>query len=72
MARAKNKNGLTHQQELFCQYVVDAYGNNKRGILVTAYRMAYNCKNDAKSNTHYANASRLMSDSKITARALHC
>ena len=68
MARAKNKNGLTHQQELFCQYVVDAYGNNKRGILVTAYRMAYNCKSDAKANTHYNSASLLMSNPKIAQR----
>lgn len=68
MARKKDNNGLTHQQELFCQYVVDAYGTDTRGILVTAYRKAYNCKNDAKANTHYANASRLMNDSKIIAR----
>lgn len=68
MARKKDKNGLTHQQELFCQYVVDAYGNDTRGILVTAYRMAYNCKNDAKANTHYCSASLLMKNPKITQR----
>ena len=68
MARAKNKHGLTPQQELFCQYVVDAYGNDTKGILVAAYRKAYNCKNDAQANTHYANASRLMANSKIIAR----
>lgn len=68
MARKKDKNGLTHQQELFCQYVLDAYGTDTRGILVAAYRKAYNCKSDAKSETHYSNASRLMNDSKIIAR----
>ncbi len=68
MARIKNKHGLTPQQEMFCQYVVDAYGTDTRGILVTAYRKAYNCKNDAQANTHYANASRLMANSKIIAR----
>ena len=35
--------GLTPQQEMFCQYVVDAYGTDTRGILVSAYRKAYNC-----------------------------
>lgn len=68
MARMKNKHGLTPQQEMFCQYVVDAYGTDTRGILVSAYRKAYNCKNDAQLNTHYANASRLMANSKIIAR----
>lgn len=53
---------------MFCQYVVDAYGTDTRGILVSAYRKAYNCKNDAQLNTHYANASRLMANSKIIAR----
>lgn len=68
MARKKNKHGLTAQQELFCQYVVDAYGTDTRGVLVTAYRKAYNCKNDAKANTHYQSASLLMNDPKITQR----
>ena len=68
MARIKNEYGLTPQQELFCQYVVDAYGNDSRGILVNAYRKAYNCKNDAQAATHYSNASRLMDNSKIIAR----
>jgi hypothetical protein len=68
MARAKDKNGLTAQQEAFCQYVVDAYGNNPKGILVEAYRRAYNCKSDARSETHWANASRLYNDSKVIAR----
>lgn len=68
MARKKNKHGLTPQQEMFCQYVVDAYGSDTRGVLVSAYRKAYNCKNDAQASTHYANASRLMDNSKIVAR----
>lgn len=68
MARAKNKHGLTYQQEQFCQYVVDAYGNDTRGILVAAYRKAYNCKSDTRANTHYEKASRLYSEVKIRAR----
>lgn len=32
----KNEHGLTAQQEKFCQYVVDAYANNRRGILIAA------------------------------------
>lgn len=68
MARKKDKKGLTAQQELFCQYVVDAYGTDTRGVLVTAYRKAYRCSADAKDSTHYSNASRLMNDSKIAAR----
>ncbi len=68
MARVKNEHGLTHQQELFCQYVVDAYGDNPKGILVAAYRKAYNCKSDSKIETHYSAASRLMNDCKITTR----
>lgn len=68
MTRAKNKHGLTHQQELFCQYVVDAYGCDTKGVLVAAYRKAYNCKNDAKAATHYNNAHMLMNKSEIIAR----
>lgn len=68
MARKIDKNGLTPQQEMFCQYVVDAYGTDTKGVLVTAYRKAYNCKNGAQASTHYANASRLMANSKILAR----
>ena len=52
MARVKNRHGLTPQQELFCQYVVDAYGTDTKGILVAAYRKAYNCKNDAQANNY--------------------
>ena len=68
MARKKDKNGLTAQQELFCQYVVDAYGNDTRGVLVAAYRKAYNCKSDAKADWHYTRASELAKDSKIAGR----
>lgn len=68
MARKKDENGLTAQQELFCQYVVDAYATDTRGILVSAYRKAYNCKNDAKAGTHYTSASLLMNNPKITQR----
>ena len=68
MGRAKNEYGLTPQQEAFCQYVVDAYGNNPKGILVKAYQMAYNCKSDAKIDTHYSRASNLAKHSKVRAR----
>ncbi len=68
MSRAKDNNGLTHQQELFCQYVVDAYGCDTKGILVAAYRKAYNCKSDAKAATHWSSASRLAENPKVAAR----
>lgn len=68
MTRRKDNNGLTAQQEMFCQYVVDAYGTETRGILVSAYRKAYNCQNNAKANTHYTSASLLMNNPKITQR----
>ena len=68
MARIKNKHGLTPQQEAFCQYVVDAYGTETRGILIAAYRKAYNCKSDVRANTHYELASRLYNNVKIRSR----
>lgn len=68
MARKKNKYGLTPQQELFCQYVVDAYGTDTRGILVAAYRKAYNCKSDTKADWHYSEATKLRQDPKIAQR----
>lgn len=68
MARAKNKHGLTPQQELFCQYVVDAYGNDTKGILVAAYRKAYNCKSDVNEPWHYSKASALAAEDKIKVR----
>lgn len=68
MARIKDENGLTRQQELFCQYVVDAYGNNDKAILITAYRMAYNCKSDTNKSWHYSEASKLNNDPKIALR----
>lgn len=68
MSRSKNKHGLTPQQEMFCQYVVDAYGTDTRGVLVSAYRKAYNCRSDSLPSTHWSNASRLMANSKVKAR----
>lgn len=68
MARAKDKKGLTYQEEKFCQYVVDAYGTGTRGVLVKAYRMAYNCKSDAKAETHYNNAHKIFKRGEIRAR----
>lgn len=68
MARKKNKHGLTPQQEAFCRAYVDAYGTDEHGIMVAAYRKAYNCKSTAKEGTHYSSASLLMKDPKITQR----
>ena len=70
MARRKNDKGLTHQQELFCQYMVDAYGDNQERIQLTAYRMAYNCKSDNPKAYIWqsSEASKLMNDPKITQR----
>ena len=68
MARKKDKNGLTPQQELFCQYVVDAYGTDTRGVLVAAYRKAYNCKSDAKADWHYVRACELAKKGNIAVR----
>ncbi|MCM1139729.1 MAG: hypothetical protein NC453_14270 [Muribaculum sp.] len=68
MARRKNQYGLTPQQEEFCQAVADAYGTDKKGILVAAYRKAYNCKSSAKEDWHYVRASELYNDSKIKVR----
>lgn len=68
MSRHKDSNGLTHQQELFCQYVVDAYGCDTKGILVAAYRKAYNCKSDAQASTHWVKASQLAAKDKVRTR----
>lgn len=68
MARIKNEHGLTPQQEQFCQYVVDAYGSDTKGILVAAYRKAYNCRSDAKPETHWSKASELYNNGKVRAR----
>lgn len=68
MTRIKNKHGLTPQQELFCQYVVDAYGSDTKGILVAAYRKAYNCRSEVRENTHYEKASKLNNEVKIRSR----
>lgn len=68
MARKKNKHGLTPQQEAFCRAYVEAYGTEEHGIMVAAYRKAYNCKSTAKEGTHYTSASLLMKDPKIVQR----
>ena len=71
MAQKKDKNGLTPQQEKFCQEVVRAeYSSDGSGVLITAYRKAYNCKSEGEkpTKTQYENASRLWNDSKIRAR----
>lgn len=68
MARRKNKHGLTPQQEAFCQAYVDAYGTDEHGIMVAAYRKAYNCKSDAQAATHYNKAYQLYQRGEIRAR----
>ena len=70
MARVKDENGLTYQQEMFCRYVVGSFApdDDERGILVEAYERAYNCRSDSKRKTHYEAASRLMNNCKIAAR----
>jgi phage terminase small subunit len=52
---------LTPKQEKFCQCIIK--GMNQ----TDAYREAYNTKN-AKDETLWSNASRLMNDSKVAAR----
>ena len=73
MARVKNEYGLTLQEERFCKYYVNQYANldedgSDVGIAVEAYRRAYNCKSDAKRQTHQEKASRLINKGKIRAR----
>lgn len=52
---------LTAKQEAFAQGIADGLGQ------ADAYRMAYDA-DGMKDSTVYSNASRLMNDSKITAR----
>lgn len=59
---------MTPQQEAFCQAYVDAYGTEEHGILVAAYRKAYNCKSDAQAATHYNKAYQLFQKGEIRAR----
>ena len=71
MAQIKNEYGLTPAQERFCHEVVRGeYSSDGKGVLVTAYRNAYNCKseNGKARKSQYENASRLASNSKIKAR----
>lgn len=67
MGRRKDENGLTPQQEKFCQYVVDAYGTNPEMTYTKAYRMAYNCKSE-RAATHWNNAYELMKNPYVAAR----
>lgn len=71
--RARNENGLTLQEERFCQYYVNQYANlgedgSDSEVALAAYRMAYNCKSNALEKTHKENASRLKNNSNIKAR----
>ena len=61
MAQKDKNKRLTPKQELFCQHYVDI------GIASEAYRLAYNCANQ-KPATIWSNASRLLDDSKVSAR----
>lgn len=56
------KGELTGQQEIFCREYVAC------GVATTAYRRAYNVKEDAKPETHWEHASRLMATAKVRAR----
>ncbi len=58
----RQKRRLTEKQEKFCIYYLDTEGNASE-----AYRMAYDTSN-MKSETVWSNASRLLDDSKVTAR----
>lgn len=71
MAQRKNEFGLTPQQERFCHEVIKGeYSADGKGVYITAYRKAYNCKSEDgnATKTQYENASRLANDSKIAAR----
>lgn len=52
---------LTAKQELFVQKIIEGYSQ------ADAYRSAYSCKR-MSDKTIWENASRLMADSKVTAR----
>jgi len=56
------KGELTGQQEIFCREYV------RCGVATTAYRRAYNVKDDAKPETHWEQASKLMANPKVRAR----
>jgi len=56
------KGELTGQQEIFCREYV------RCGVATTAYRRAYNVKDDAKPETHWQHASKLMAETKVRAR----
>ena len=71
MGQIKNEYGLTPQQEKFCHEVIRGeYSADGKGVLVTAYRAAYNCKSDdgKATKSQWENASRLASNSKVRAR----
>ena len=64
MRRHKNEHGLTPQQERFCYYVACAFAPEDEVELtyIAAYRKAYNCKSDAKKQTHSTEAYRLIKE----------
>jgi len=53
---------LTAKQQHFCRCVANGLSQ------AAAYREAYGCRPDSKPETQQANASRLMSDSRVRAR----
>ena len=62
VAKRHAKPQLTGQQEIFAREYV------RCGIASTAYRRAYNVGDDTKPETVYPNASRLLANTKVSAR----
>lgn len=62
VTRIKHEQQLTEKQEKFCQFYLDTDGNASE-----AYRMSYDASN-MKPETIWSNASRLLANSKVTAR----
>lgn len=65
MAQRKNEHGLTPKQEAFCHAYVNAYGTEDFGNATAALLKVYGYKSQKGA---WEAASRLMNDSKVTAR----
>lgn len=61
-AAKPKKPQLTGQQEIFAREYV------RCGVATKAYRRAYNVKEDAKPETHWEQASKLMANPKVRTR----
>lgn len=66
----EKKDGLTPQQEAFCQAYVDGYGCTEREKVVNAYRKAYNCSSDANEETHRRRGYEMLKDGTRTAQRI--